>query len=474
MNKLRDLLRPKFLVSGLVVALTLATGFSFLTQKPAVAAVDCDNNAVIKCGYTDLGNFKTKFAQNTYKDLQKIYGHWGVDGNKFAAQAKHVTVYKNGEVKTDDGTVVATDVNSLGREKVGANRKSINIAGNDYYYSQPKDSFNPNSLDGYAMFNADDHSMMLTILKACGNPIWGKSPGYKCDMLKSTKVNDTNYKFVATPYTKDGATVSKIVYDFGDGKNQTVTSNFGQEVSHTYAAGKKFTARATVYFKVNGKEKSDTRQSCTKTIETPQPPKPVYVCTGLIAKQVAGSRTKFTFTATAQVKDATLKSGTFKFDDGKVATANAVGTSVTTTYEYAKEGNHTTTVDLTFDKGSDKGNAKCKVTTKTVAETCKDTPNKPECQTCENTPNKPGCVKTCADTPEKPECQPKTCADTPEAAECQPKEDCTTKPDMEGCKEIPSTGPAEILGSVLGLSTITGAGAYYRASRRNLVDKLKS
>ncbi len=459
MNKLRNLLRPKLILSGLLVAVTLAAGYGFASQ-PAHAAVDCDTNAVIKCGYTDLANFKTKYAQNPYGDLQKIYGNWGVDGNTFAAQAKHVTVYKSGEVKLDDGTVVATGANSLGRENHGANRKTINIAGKTYYYSEPKYSFSPDSLDGYAMFNSDDNSMMLTILKACGNPVWGNSPGYKCQMLKQTKVNDTTYKYVATPFVKNGATVSKIVYDFGDGKSQTVTSNFGQEVSHTYGPGK-YTARATVYFMVNGKEKSDTRVDCTKPVDVPEPPKPTFVCTGLIAKQVTGSRTKFTFTASSAVTNgAALQSGTFKFDDGKTATVNATGTTVTTTYEYAKEGDHTTTVDLTFNKGNDNGNAKCKVVTKTTAETCKDTPNKPECQTCETHPTKPGCEKTCVDTPNAPE--------------CQPKKDCTTNPEMAECKEIPSTGPAEVFGSVLGLSSITGAGVYYRASRRKLLDKILS
>lgn len=445
MNKLRNLLRPKLFLSGLLVVLALATGYGFASQ-PARAAVDCDNNAIIKCGFTDLANFKTKFAQDPYGDLKQIYGHWGVDGNKFAAQAKHVTVYKNGEVKTDDGTVVATNVNSLGREKINGNRKEIKIGNKTYYYGQPRDNFAPNSLDGYALFNPDDHSMMLTILKACGNPVWGNSPGYKCQMLKQTQVNDTTYKYVATPFTKNGATVSKIVYDFGDGKSQTVTSNFGQEVTHTYGPGK-YTARATVYFKVNGKEKSDTRQDCTKPVDVPQPPKPVYVCKTLVAKQVTGSRTKFVFTATAEVKDAVLKSGTFKFDDGKTATVNAVGNTVTTTYEYAKEGKHTTTVDLTFDKGNDNGNKNCKVETTTTAETCEDTPDKPECQTCETHPDKP---------------------------ECQPTKDCTTNPEMAECKEIPSTGPAEVFGSVLGLSSITGAGVYYRASRRKLLDKILS
>jgi hypothetical protein len=456
-NKLRDLLRPKLILSGLAVVLTVALGYGFITAQPAQAASDCSTNSVIKCGFSGLADFKAKCLQNQ-GNVQKIYGHWGVDCNTFAAQAKHVTVYKNGEVKTDDGTIVATGANSAGRERITGNIYTLDINGLKIYYGPNSGNFNQNSLSGYAQFN-DDHSMKMAALEACGNPVWGKSPGYKCQTLKQTKVNDTTYKYVATPFTKNGSTVTKIVYDFGDGKTQTVTSNFGQEVTHTYAPGK-YTARATVYFNIHGKEKSDTRIDCTKPVDVPQPPKPTFVCTGLVAKQVQGSRTKFTFTASGAVTNgAVLQSGTFKFDDGKTATANAVGNTVTTTYEYTKVGNHKTTVDLTFNKGKDVGNKKCEVVTTTTAETCEDTPNKPECQTCETHPDKPGCEKTCDDTPNAPE--------------CQPKKDCDTNPEMAECKEIPSTGPVEVLGSVLGLSTVTGAGVYYRASRRNLLDKLK-
>lgn len=179
-------------------------------------------------------------------------------------------------------------------------------------------------------------------------------------------------------------------------------------------------------------------------------PKPVFVCTGLVAKQVTGSRTKFTFTATAEVKNgAVLQNGVFHFGDNKSSNpVNAVGNTVTTTYEYAKEGSYTATVDLTFNEGKDAGNAKCKVTVKVTPPTCEETPNKPECQTCENTPT-------------LPECQP-------------PKKDCTTNPEMEECKveEIPSTGPAEVLGTIVGLGTVTGAGMYYRNSRRNLFNNI--
>jgi hypothetical protein len=43
---------------------------------------------------------------------------------------------------------------------------------------------------------------------------------------------------------------------------------------------------------------------------------------------------------------------------------------------------------------------------------------------------------------------------------------------MDECKEIPSTGPEEVIGTVLGLSTITGAGVYYRNTRRDLLNKI--
>lgn len=193
MNKLRTLLRPKMFVSGLLMAATLVFGYGVATQQHAQAAVDCDDNAVIKCGYTDLNNLATKYGQNPYGDLQNIYGHWGMTNiNNFKNNAKHVTVYKNGEVKLDDGTVVATGAQSLGRQKIGANRSTINIAGKNYYYSSTQDSFAPNSLDGYAQFNADDNSMQLAILKACGNPVWGNPSAYKCKTLKQEK-SQRNY-----------------------------------------------------------------------------------------------------------------------------------------------------------------------------------------------------------------------------------------------------------------------------------------
>lgn len=467
MNKLRNLLHPKVLLAGAFAAVVIALGVGTLNDTAhASNGRDCDNNAIISCGFGYLGagsdGLTTKFNQNA-GELQAIYGHFGFSSlSNFVNTAKHVTVYRDGTIKTDDGTVVATGANSLGRQSFGnSNRHPISINGKTYYYSTTQNSFasSTNSIDGYGIFNSDDHSFTMGSMKACGNPFWGNSPGYKCQMLKQTKVNETTYDYVATPYVKNGASVSKIVYDFGDGKSTTVTSNFGQTVTHTYAPGN-YTARATVYFNVNGKEQNDTRADCTKPVSVPQPPKPVFSCTELVAVQVKGSRTKYTFTAGAHVENgAVLQSGTFKFDDGSSATVNATGNTVAVTHEYVATGDHTTSVDLTFNDGKDVGNPNCVVTTPTFPPTCAETPNKPECQ-----PTPP---KTCANTPTLPECQPPvtppvTPPSTPTPSAATPTTTTTT---------LPSTGPEEVVGTVLGLSSVTGAGAYYHASRRNLLSR---
>lgn len=410
--KLRNLLRPKVMLTGLFIAIALAAGYGFATRSAVEAATDCDDNAVIKCGYTNLSDFAAKYQENAHGDLQNIFGNWGLDVDEYVQSGQHVTVYKTGEVVLDDGTVVATNANSLGRQSIGNNRKSIEIAGVTYYYSSTSDSFAADSLDGYAQFNSDDHSMVLATLKACGNPVWGESPGYKCEVLSQTKISDTEYEYIATPYTKNGATVAKIVYEFGDGDSVTVTENFDQSVSHTYIPGE-YTAIATIYFDVNGSEKSDTRQSCTKPVSVPKE-EISYICKTLTAERVDGTD-QFVFTATSEVENATLKSATFNFDDGSTMTVDSEdGVAASVVYEYAEAGEHVTTVDLTFDEGSDVGNSNCVVITNIEEE-------------------------------ETPEETPIT---------------------------LPSTGVGQIASAALGLGSLTGVGTYYYRSRLNFLDKI--
>lgn len=440
MNALRYIFSPKMLVPAIAVALTGVIGFAVATQSPARAA---SSNDVIRGGYTTPTDLVNKIGNNN--ELKTLYNHdftanYGIgDLNNWKAKAQRATVYKDGRVVLSDGTVIATNANSLGREKFNNQRTPIKIGNTTYYYSSTKYSFgdNTNSIPAYVLVNPDDHSLQFAALTECANPIWGKTSGYKCTELQKTKVSDTTYKFKTTTY-QNNANLTKLVYDFGDGKTHTVTSNFGQEVTHTYGPGK-YTAKVTAYFNVNGKEKSDTRAKCTTPVEIPQPPKPVFVCDTLT--KIQNSRTKYTFTVKGKSENATFVSGKIEFGDGEsVSDLKGSNETVTAPHEYAKEGTYTVKAFLTYKEGTTEETEECTTTVTVNEQTCADKPNAPECQ------------------PPKEECKPgvpvgdKACEDVPQV--------------------LPSTGPAEIIGGALGIGSIAGATMYYRASRRNLVDQI--
>jgi uncharacterized protein (UPF0333 family) len=413
-NLFRHLFNPKMLLPAIAVVAAGLLSYATIVQNPARAATCDPANDIINCGYTTPTDLANKVQASG--ELQTIYNHaftsgWGLgDLNAFKTNAKHATVFKDGRVVLDDGTVIGTAANSLGRQKFNDQRQPITIGGTTYYFSPTTASFASGSLGAYVLVN-DDHSLKFAALTACGNPVWANSPGYKCDMLNQTKVSDSTYEFT-TNITNPSA-LTQLVYDFGDGKTQTVTSDFTQKVTHTYAPGH-YTAKVTAFFNINGQEKSDTRAECTKPVDVPQPPKPIFVCDSLTAAPVAGSTTKFTFTITGHSDNATLKSGSIDFGDQQSASdlQPATPTTVIAPHEYAKAGHYVANAHLVYDQG-------------TTTEACQA---------------------------QVDIAQPPTPPSTPPA--------------------LPSTGPVEIIGSAVGLGTAVGATAYYGNSRRNLIAQM--
>ena len=442
MNLLRYIFNPKVLAPILGVFMIGLISYAALGQGP-VSAATCDkNNDIVYCGYTSPADLASKVQASG--ELQTLYNHafttgYGIgDVNNWKANAKHATVYKDGRIVLDDGTVIATGANSIGRQKFNDQRLPIKISNTTYYYSSTGAAFGPNtsSLPAYVLVN-DDHSLKFAALTACGNAVWGNSAAYKCNMLNQEKVNDTTYNF-STTVTKNNATLTKLVYDFGDGKSQTVTSNFDQKVTHTYAPGK-YTAKVTAYFSVNGQEKSDTRVECTKPVDVPQPPKVTFACDNLTPFQI--SRTKYRFTVKGVSQNANFVSAKFDFGDSQTAAdLKGQNETVTTEHDYAKEGTYTVKAYLTYKEGTTTEVPKCVAKVTVNEQTCADKPNAPECQ------------------PPKEECKPGI-----------PKGDnrCQETPPI-----IPETGPTEIIGGALGLSGIAGAGAYYHTTRRNWINQI--
>jgi len=438
-NYLRHAKSSKFLVAS---AFALIGGglitFATLNQSHVSAA---SNNDVMYAGAANPSEFVSKYNADAPGDLKTIYQNYGLSPDeisRFASTAKMGTAYKDGRVVVD-GKTVATEANSLGRTPLGGlNNIPVGIGGKTYHWGSNSRNFGHDSIPAMVMMNPDTHEMEFAALTACGNPVWGKSPKYKCSLLNQEQVNRTTFTF-NTSVVAENATVSKVVYDFGDGKTETRT-NPAEKVSHTYAKAGSYTAKVTVYFSVNGHEETDTRKECTKPVEVKEAPS--VACTSVTARQI--SRNKYEFTAHATASGgATLKDGEFTFGDDQSATGlkPATSTTVTAQHEYAKEGNYTVKATLNFDVEDKVQSKTCEVKISVSPEACPINPSvakgSPECTPCPYNKDLPKNSDQCK--------QPETPA------------------------SLPSTGPAEMIGSALGLGSIVGAGGYYFRTRRDLL-----
>ncbi|HEX6258350.1 MAG TPA: PKD domain-containing protein [Candidatus Saccharimonadales bacterium] len=430
------------LVSGGLLALNVAGA------NQADAAKCNPSNDVINCGVSSAADFASKYQANSAGDLQSIYANYGLSPEeiaRFGATAKMGTAYKDGRIEVD-GKTVATGAASLGRSTLGGlNNTPVNIGGKTYHTSANSRNFGSNSIPAIVMMNPDTHEMEFAVLTVCGNPTWGNSPKYKCDTLQKEQVNRTTYKFSTNALAANGATVSKVVYEFGDGTTETRT-NPSEAVTHTYAQPGNYNAKVTVYFNVNGREESDTRKSCETPVEVKA--EPSFECSALTAKQI--SRNEYEFTAHTKADGgATLVSASFNYGDGKsdsdVQPSADDATKVVATHTYAKEGNYTITANVKFNSEGQVTSKDCEVKISVSPEACPLNPSLPKGH---------------------PDCEP--CPYNKELPKGHP--DCEKKPVPP--VEIPKTGPADFLGGALGIGSLAAAGSYYVRSRRNLVDRL--
>jgi hypothetical protein len=428
-NHVRHAVTSKLLVTTAAIVITggvIAVGaFTQPHRAGADLPRDCIENSIIYCGATTIDEFVKKYKQNKSGDLKSIYAAFGLSENelsRFELTAKPATIYKNGQVKVD-GKVWAHDAKSIGRwDKPGAT--SMKIAGKTYYLRDNSRAFESDSIKGFVMMNGD--KVEFITLTSCGNPVKATQPSYSCDMLKSKKVNDTTYQFSANVTANNGAKLSKVVYDFGDGKKVTKTKA-SDVVTHEYAKPGTYNAKVTAYFDYFNNSFTHTSKDCATKITVPQPPKQSYACDSLSARKV--SRTRYEFTAVAEMKGATLKNADFSFGDNQSAKniEPKDAKTVVVEHEYAREGEYKITATLNFTTANGIKSDKCIVTI-----TVDKQPPK-ECK-----PGIPEGDERCEEKPEQPQ-------------------------------ELPSTGPAEIIGSAIGLGSIAAASGYYLRTRRDLL-----
>jgi hypothetical protein len=357
-----------FLRSKFALAVIVLSGFAFaaVSSQTANAAFiqDCSENSIVKCGASTPTSLINKIKADEPGDLKALFGGFGITSDKyplFINQAKMGTVYKDGRVVVD-GKVVATDAYSLGR-----NPKSYStpykVAGKTYHVSSTKDVFNRDSLDAFVLFNNDGQPGAI-ILTACGNPVGGKlvKPGYKCDQLVKEEVKNkkNTYNFSTEAPVTSGATVSKVVYDFGDGSKVTKT-NPKEKVPHTYTKPGTYTTKVTVYVKLpGGNEVAVNGSGCATQITVKEEKPPVkkiaaWQCTGLTATPQVEADSSFAYTlrANASMTNARLIKADFDFGDGStmngVTPVDATSNTVSTNHTYAEAKSYTAKATLYFE-----------------------------------------------------------------------------------------------------------------------------
>ena len=184
---------------------------------------------------------------------------------------------------------------------------------------------------------------------------------------------------------------------------------------------------------------------------------PAAACSSLTVQKI--SRSEFTFGATASVKDgATISGFTFNINGpstNKNISLTTIATSATTsTVVLDKPGTYTASVTVKTSVGNKTDTTLCQkefvvenevVVTPTKTSVC----NPANGQTIT--------------------------VDESDASKYKPVGDAACQPKVESAavEKIASTGPADILGGVAGLGSLTAAGYYLRASRSRLISVIK-
>lgn len=167
---------------------------------------------------------------------------------------------------------MGTDAVSYGRSKAvhdGAGLVTKRVRDHYIYGNKTSKTFvTQSTFPAHVLFDANGTAEFI-VLEQCGNPvtITKVKSAATCDisMLHQWQASQPLYNFTTNASRSGLTSITKYVYDFGDGKAATVTS--GSAVSHTYAKPGQYTAKVTVYASApGGTTITATSAKCSKTI----------------------------------------------------------------------------------------------------------------------------------------------------------------------------------------------------------------
>jgi hypothetical protein len=438
-------LRAHITNNRLIVAIALALCATFVALgigSGTVYAGDCSNNSIIRCGVDNPTDFVNKANENATGDLAAIYTNYGLvpeEYARFIATARAGTSYRDGRIVVD-GRTVATNTKSIGRTKFSYSQ-ARNISGTTFWESKTTQVQKTN-LPVLVMFD-EKGAFEFAVLTACGNPIDGNAnnPQFSCNSLRTLKHDRNTFSFSTDANASNGASIAKVVYDFGDGNSVTKTDP-NEIVTHAYGEPGNYRVTTTVHINLPGGKSYTVVASgeCARTITVEQPM--VYACSVLQAKTLNETKTEFRFTPQYVAKGTTLVSATFSLDKASGETIKPTNGVVYKDYSFSDNIEHTVVATLAFDVGGTEKTVKCSASvTPTQPPKC-PVPGKEQ-----YTPDAPECFTPCPVNPALP----------------IGSVNCVTPPPTT---TLPSTGPGDIAAMFAALVGF-GAGAHYIMKRRS-------
>jgi hypothetical protein len=411
---------------GIALAVASLLTLSVLNRTASAAGVDttrdCDETAIIHCGVMTLSELKTKYAANEAGDLPAIYKAFNVD-TSFSGLVDGV-VYRDGTVVVN-GKTVATGAMTAARNLPGGD-----IAGSTANVISPS-VWPAQYITGKPAFvKVVDGKFMYAVLKTCGNPVKATptytppkppapTPTATCVSVQAIKKSRDSYDFKGTAATTNGATVSNYAFTVTHSSGSAKIVNVGSSaLTATSGALKLEVGTHTVKLVVTTSLGAKTSAACQTTVTVPEEDKTV-VCnptTGEIITVPTSEASKY-----KPEGDIACKARVCNPATGEVITVNK------------------SEVDRFKPEGDD---------------ACKD-------------------ARVCDASTKQVITVPKTEADKYESEDSELcKVQGTSTKVVETPPTIASTGPADILMGGAGISSLTAAGYYWRASRRRLISTL--
>ena len=453
---------PKRIYS-LAVMIGLAVLIGGFTIVRGVSG-DCSANSVIKCGVDSLSELRDDYKTDETPGTQDIFKYFGLNSEVInSAKAVSGTVTRSGEV-TVNGKVVADNATTAGRVDMPGST-TVTSGKTKFYVRSTATSFQQNSLAAYVFFDKDGR-FIGAVIKDCGNPVKAKNkveppkpkPVYSCDSLTAKTISRTEFQFNATTTAKDGAKLVKLNYDFGDKTTKSTTST---EVRHSYKNAGSYTAKVTAYFDVNGKTYTDN-EGCTVNVTVKDKPKTANNPAVEITKLVNGKKhdtvkPNEVFTYRVRVEN----TGDVDLKNVEVRDAQPQGvTFVSVKDGYGKISNGVWTYSIPLLKQGENNARVFEIRAKVTnyfEGSIENTACVDATEVVSNNQDKfDDCDSASIDT------------DKPITKPVNEEKPVVKDEPQEQADELPTTGTTEVVSSVFGLGSLTAAGYYYRAVRRQL------